>query len=71
MAKDFISSLKCLTFVCTDRVSSLVFMGNVVELLMLMEMLHSHLQSTLVSTEGYGHRYFEVITKTIDANGDI
>jgi hypothetical protein len=46
MAKDFISSLEvALTRIPGQSKSG--FMGNVVELLMLKEMLHSHLQSTL------------------------
>jgi hypothetical protein len=57
MAKNFISSLEVDSY--TGQVSSLVFMGNVVELLDAQGMLHSHLQEHLVNTGGYGHRYFE------------
>jgi hypothetical protein len=47
MAKDFISSLEVALTRIPGQSKQSGFMGNVVELLMLKEMLHSHLQSTL------------------------
>jgi hypothetical protein len=43
-------------------------MGNVVELLMLKEMLHSHLRAPCEYWRGYIDT-LSVLTKTIDANG--